>query len=59
MTWKDDIKKDSAQTKLDEIRFFLMELSEGKKYTAEKKLKIGQELGIGDALVGLYHKTGE
>jgi pyruvate formate-lyase activating enzyme-like uncharacterized protein len=59
MTWKDEILKDSAQKKLDEIRFFLMRLSEGRKYTAEKKLKIGEEIGVGDALMGLYHKRGE
>ncbi len=59
MSWKDEIKKDSAQKKLDEIRFFLVKLSEGEKYTAEKKLKIGQEIGIGDALIGLYHKRGD
>lgn len=59
MTWKDEILKDSAQKKLDKIRFFLVGLSEGRKYTAEIKLKIGQEIGIGDALMGLYHKKGE
>tara|TARA_R110001592_G_scaffold72383_3_gene220953 strand:- start:853 stop:1038 length:186 start_codon:yes stop_codon:yes gene_type:complete len=57
MTWKDKIKKEQSAKKLDSLRFFLKQLSSGKKYTARSKLKIGEEVGLGDALIGLHHKA--
>ena len=59
MSWKDKIKKeDSTEKKLNTIRFFLKKLATGKKYTAKAKLKIGEEVGVGDVLMGLHHSKG-
>jgi hypothetical protein len=58
MSWKEEIKKEDYETKmlrrqLESLKILIKDISEGKDPSIRERYNVGQETGLGDALMDL------